>query len=195
MQNYQWNLHLKSSQVNRSLIIEYEHIFKAIDTNKDAVIEKTELKTVMHSMGYRDMSEDDITKMISEIDLNEDKKVSFNEFLQMMKNFKKIGKEDNLTKVQMRGGSIFRVGEQTNSYSTFSEEERSCFVRVINSVLSQDVDCKKFLPINPDSMDIFATLVNGIILCKLINVAQPGTIDERVINKKENMNVFLIAVY
>jgi hypothetical protein len=169
-------------------------MFKAIDINKDGVIEKSELKTVMHSMGYRDMSDNDVTKLISEIDLNDDKQVSFSEFLQMMKNFKKTGKLDNFTKMDTKGGSVFRVGETQSSFSTFSEEERSCFVRVINSVLSKDPDCQKFLPINPDSMDIFASLVNGIILCKLINIAQPGTIDERVINKKENMNVFLIAV-
>ena len=39
-------------------------------------------------------------------------------------------------------------------------------------------------------MDVFAALKNGIILCKLLNIAVPGTIDERVINKKDNMNIF-----
>jgi hypothetical protein len=180
-----------------AIYLEYENIFKAIDINKDGVIEKAELKTVMHSIGYRDMSDDDVTKLIAEVDLNSDKQVSFSEFLAMMKTFKKTGKETNFTKLAGKGGNMFRVGEneKSTSFSTFSEEERSCFVRVINSVLANDNDCKRFLPINPDSMDIFASLVNGIILCKLINVAQPGTIDERVINKKENMNVFLIAVY
>lgn len=42
-------------------------------------------------------------------------------------------------------------------------------------------------------MDVFSTLKNGIILCKLINKAQAGTIDERVLNLKDNMNVFQMA--
>jgi plastin-1 len=59
-------------------------------------------------------------------------------------------------------------------------------------VLKNDENCKKYLPIDPDTNDVFKILVDGIILCKLINNAVPGTIDERVINKKENLNIFQI---
>ena len=46
------------------------------------------------------------------------------------------------------------------------------------------------LPINPDSDDLFSAVDNGIILCKLVNIVQPGTVDERVLNKKKTMSVF-----
>ena len=39
----------------------------------------------MHSLGYREMSDDDIIKMVSEIDLNQDQSVEFSEYLTMMK--------------------------------------------------------------------------------------------------------------
>lgn len=143
------------------------------------------------------MQENDVAKLIAEIDLNDNKAVEWNEFLIMMKTFIKTGKENTFTKIVSKSGvNFFRTGDNnSSSFSTFSEEERSAFTRVINTVLSNDEVCKKYLPINPDSMDLFPTLKNGILLCKLINKAVSGTIDERVINTKENMNVFLIAVW
>jgi plastin-1 len=48
---------------------------------------------------------------------------------------------------------------------------------------------KKILPINPENMDLFSSLKDGIILCKLINLVEQK-IDERVINIKDNLNVF-----
>ena len=145
-------------------------------------------------MGYRNTSEEDINKMMSELDLNHNNTIEFVEFVKMMKNFV-LNEGQNVTQMTNKlGANVFKVGSQTSSFSTFSEEERSAFVRVINTVLKNDADCAKYLPINPDSMDVFAVMKDGIILCKLINVANPGTIDERTINKKENMNIFLITV-
>lgn len=46
------------------------------------------------------------------------------------------------------------------------------------------------LPIDPDSNDLFSAVDNGIIFCKLVNIVQPGTVDERVLNKKKTMSVF-----
>jgi plastin-1 len=174
---------------------EYETVFKSLDINKDGSISHEEITKAMHHLGFRNMSDGDVEKMIAEVDLNNNKEVEFEEFLLMMKKFNETGKETNFTKiVNKAGANMFKIGDtQSSAFSTFSEEERSAYVRVINSVLADDEICKKYLPIDPMTMDIFAALKNGIILCKLINRAQPGTIDERVINIKENMNVFLIA--
>jgi len=169
-------------------------IFKQLDKNKDGKIDKVELLDLMHGLGYRTMKESDVEALIAEIDLNDNKQIEFSEYLKMMKSFVKEGKETTFTKLTTKKGStLFRVGDFSSSFSSFSEEERSAFVRVINTVLKDDSVCQKYLPINPDTMDIFTILKNGIILCKLINKAFAGTIDERVINIKENMNIFLMA--
>lgn len=42
----------------------------------------------MHNLGYRSMVEEDLTKILAEIDLNKDQKVSFKEYLMMMKKVK-----------------------------------------------------------------------------------------------------------
>ncbi len=56
--------------------------------------------------------------------------------------------------------------------------------------ICDDEVCKKYLPIDPETNDIFDRLKNGVILCKLMNVIQEGTIDDRVINTKDNMNIY-----
>ena len=81
-------------------------------------------------------------------------------------------------------------GDSGFQYQTFSEEERTAYVKVINSSLADDPVCKKYLPIDPATNEIFDRIKDGVLLCKLINKAQEGTIDERVINTKEKMNVF-----
>jgi len=69
---------------------------------------------------------------------------------------------------------------------SYSEEELEAFTDYINSVLQDDSQLANIMPI-PRS-GLFDAVKNGILLCKLINVAIPGTIDERVINIKENNN-------
>ena len=172
---------------------ELETVFKGIDKDKDGYIDNKELLETFHCLGYRDMKDNDVNAIIKEVDLNHNNKLEYQEFILMMKKFKKLGIKEKFTRmVNKSGKNIFKV-EGTGSYSTFSEEEKVAFSKVVNQVLSKDVDCSKLLPIDPETMDLFPILKNGIILCKLVNAAVPGTIDERVINKKENMNIFLMT--
>ena len=91
-----------------------------------------------------------------------------------------------------KGKALYRVskGDSGFQYQTFSEEERAAYAKVINAELADDPVCKRYLPIDPTSNDMFDKIKDGVLLCKLINKAQEGTIDERVINTKENMNIF-----
>ncbi|MGH0146106.1 UNVERIFIED_CONTAM: hypothetical protein FKN15_045087 [Acipenser sinensis] len=65
------------------------------------------------------------------------------------------------------------------------EEEQVAFVNWINKALKDDPDCKHLLPMDPNDESVFKSVGDGIILCKLINLSQAETIDERVINKKK----------
>jgi len=49
---------------------------------------------------------------------------------------------------------------------------------------------KRHLPLDSSSMDLFTKSHDGLIMCKLINLAQFDAIDERAINIKENLNVY-----
>uniref|UniRef100_A0A2K5R5C6 Calponin-homology (CH) domain-containing protein n=1 Tax=Cebus imitator TaxID=2715852 RepID=A0A2K5R5C6_CEBIM len=62
-----------------------------------------------------------------------------------------------------------------------------------------DPDCKHLIPMNPNDDSLFKSLADDILLCKMINLSEPDTIDERAINKKkltpftisENLNLAL----
>jgi plastin-1 len=81
-----------------------------------------------------------------------------------------------------------KKGETTHS---FSEEETEAFADYINSVLKNDRDIGSRLPINPKDMSLFASVKDGLLLCKLINDAIADTVDERVLNKG-NLNTYQI---
>ena len=42
---------------------------------------------------------------------------------------------------------------------------------------------KKYLPIDPDSEEIFDKIKDGIILCRLVNIIKEGIIDEKILIK------------
>ena len=117
--------------------------------------------------------------------------MSFEEFLNVMKKLYNKGEVQLDSFVNKAGKAMFRVSKGDDmQVQTFSQEERAAYSRVINSYLGNHPICKKYLPINPDSNEVFERIKDGVLLCYLINEAQEGTIDERVINKKDNMNVF-----
>ncbi|THU60338.1 hypothetical protein C4D60_Mb07t11600 [Musa balbisiana] len=63
-----------------------------------------------------------------------------------------------------------------------------CCSAHINGYLGDDPFLKNYLPLDPASDDLFNLAKDGVLLCKLINVAVPGTIDERAINTKRVLN-------
>ncbi|GAM22511.1 hypothetical protein SAMD00019534_056860 [Acytostelium subglobosum LB1] len=71
---------------------------------------------------------------------------------------------------------------------SFSEEEKVSFAEHMNSVLGGDAVADARLPIDPNTMDLFTRVQDGVLLCKLINASVPDTIDERALNTKVGMN-------
>jgi len=81
-------------------------------------------------------------------------------------------------------------GATLTSQHTFSEEEKVAFSTHINQCLGADPVLARHLPIDASSMELFSKCGDGLILCKLINLAVNDTIDDRAINKKDSMNVY-----
>ncbi|XP_034034603.1 plastin-3 [Thalassophryne amazonica] len=145
-----------------------------------------------------------VREMIRELDCDHDGKLSFPEFLQIFqdlkcsqiaKTFRKaINKKEGILAI---GGTSEQSSEGTQH--SYSEEERFAFVNWINTALENDPDCKHILPMDPHNEDLFKGLGDGIVLCKMVNLSVPDTIDERTINKKkltpfttqENLNLAL----
>jgi hypothetical protein len=75
---------------------------------------------------------------------------------------------------------------------TYTDEEKFAFADWINDALRKDPDLKHLLPLNVHDDSLFKSVHDGILMCKLINDAVPGTVDERAINKTK-LNAFRIG--
>ncbi|KAI9176309.1 hypothetical protein LWI28_001090 [Acer negundo] len=87
-----------------------------------------------------------------------------------------------------KNSSAFLKAATTTLLHTISESEKASYAAHINNYLAEDEFLKKYLPVDPSSNDLFELAKDGVLLCKLINVAVPGTIDERAINTKRVLN-------
>uniref|UniRef100_A0A6I8N5Y0 Plastin 1 n=1 Tax=Ornithorhynchus anatinus TaxID=9258 RepID=A0A6I8N5Y0_ORNAN len=145
-----------------------------------------------------------VEKILTFADNNKDGKINFEEFVSVMqelkskeicKSFRKsINKKEGITAI---GGTSAISSEGTQH--SYSEEEKVAFVHWINKALEEDPDCKHIIPMDANDASLFRSLADGILLCKMINLSEPDTIDERAINKKkltpftisENLNLAL----
>ncbi|KAF5726488.1 fimbrin-like protein 2 [Tripterygium wilfordii] len=87
-----------------------------------------------------------------------------------------------------KNSSSFLKATTTTVLHAINESEKASYVAHINSFLAEDPFLKKYLPIDPSTNALFDLVKDGVLLCKLINVAVPGTIDERAINTKQTLN-------
>ncbi|CAO2177182.1 unnamed protein product [Urochloa humidicola] len=86
--------------------------------------------------------------------------------------------------------AAFLTAATTTLLHTISESEKASYVGHINAYLAEDPFLKTALPIDPATDHIFHVTKDGVLLCKLINLAVPGTIDERAINTKRVLNLW-----
>ncbi|GAB2279838.1 fimbrin, variant 3 [Dionaea muscipula] len=129
--------------------------------------------------------EEDIRATLDELTSDPSNEIDFESFLKLYLNFQaraaaKHGSSKN--------SSAFLKASTTTLLHTVGESEHACYVAHINSYLGDDPFLSQFLPLNPATNDLFDLAKDGVLLCKLINVAVPGTIDERAINTKKQLN-------
>lgn len=90
-----------------------------------------------------------------------------------------VSKRENL---QHLGG----MSEASSEGTTHSvrQEEQAAFSNWINIKLANDPDLKHLLPLHENGDNLYESIKDGILLCKIINFSCADTIDERAINKK-----------
>lgn len=132
------------------------------------------------------LTEQERVSFLQESYQNLDDDVDFELFLMVYLNFQahataKLGSGT-------KHASAFLKSPTSALLHTISASEKSSYVAHINNYLAGDEFLKKNIPIDPSSNDLFEIAKDGVLLCKLINVAVPGTIDERAINTKTLLN-------
>ncbi|XP_030630401.1 plastin-1 [Chanos chanos] len=123
-------------------------------------------------------------------DTNKDEKLSFEEFVVIYQELKSKEVRETFRKAIARRDGIRSFGGMSEISSegtqhSYADEEKVAFVNWINKALANDPDCKHFIPLDPENDSLFKSVKDGILLCKMINLSQPDTIDERVINTKK----------
>ncbi len=141
--------------------------------------------------------------LINEVDIDGNQTIEFNEFLTLMLRIRSgKTKKNGIARIVKKTASQYQVKSSTsgNEHTShaFSENEKRAFSEHINYCLGRDPQLLAMgnVPIDPESMELFSSVRDGLLLCKLINAAVPDTIDERAINlpKKKNkgLNIYEI---
>jgi len=170
------------SKIPEKELAEYKTVFNSFDHDHSGSIELKELSAALKELKlYK--SEEDTKKLIAELDKNMDGSVDLGEFLDVCVAIKagKGGKYE-FAKVYSKQKEMIQVAGAVGVHS-FSEEEMSAFAEHMNQCLSKDPDLKHLLPIETKGTDLCRKVYDGLLLSKFINIAIPGTIDERALNK------------
>ncbi|CAI9090126.1 OLC1v1024822C1 [Oldenlandia corymbosa var. corymbosa] len=135
------------------------------------------------------LAEDAIRTILTESNSELSQEIEFESFLRAYLNLqaRATTKMGGSKKVLKTNASFLKAATTTLRH-TISESEKYSYVSHINSFLGEDRFLKEFLPIDPATNALFDLVKGGVLLCKLINVAVPGTIDERAINTKKVLN-------
>ncbi|RXN23766.1 plastin-3 [Labeo rohita] len=196
-----------AGKISKDELEELREAFGKVDLNGNGFICDYELHDLFKEAnlplpGYK--VREIIQKLMEEGDKDKDNKISFDEFVSIFQELKSSDIAKSFRKAINRKEGILAIGgtselSSAGTQHSFSEEERFAFVNWINTALEKDPDCKHVLPMNPNKDDLFKAVGDGIVLCKMINLSVPDTIDERTINKKkltpftiqENLNLAL----
>uniref|UniRef100_UPI00398E699F plastin-2 n=1 Tax=Pristiophorus japonicus TaxID=55135 RepID=UPI00398E699F len=195
----------ETPQISNEELAELQDAFSKIDIDKSGYIDNNELQNLFKEAnlplpGYKVR---EIRESLMASGSQKDK-ISFEDFIELFYGLKSSDVAKTFRKQLLKKEGICAVhGTEKSSEGTqhsYSEEERFAFVNWINKALEKDPDCQQLIPMDANSdTELFASVGNGIILCKMINLSVPDTIDERTINKKkltpftiqENLNLAL----
>lgn len=170
---------------------EIRESFEQCDLDKSGHITASEIGNVMKALG-EDIPGYKLREIIKEVDADQNGTLEFNEFLEIYKkNSKKFSAGSEFKKLLKKKEQIATSGGTSESSAegtkhSYSDAERVAFADWMNTALQDDKEAKAYLPFDPATQDIFTKIQDGIILCKMINLSVPDTVDERAINKPKS---------
>lgn len=178
--------------ISREDLEDLREAFNKIDIDNSGYVSDFELQDLFKeaSLSLPGFKVREIMERFIAGDTNKDEKISFDEFVGIYQEMKSKEVRETFRKMVSRKDGIFSFGGTSGISSegtqhSYSDEEKVAFVNWINKSLAKDSDCKHLVPMDPESDILFKSVKDGILLCKMINLSQPDTIDERVINTKK----------
>ncbi|KAI3969396.1 hypothetical protein MKX01_019957 [Papaver californicum] len=133
---------------------------------------------------------EEIAEILGESNADKNQEIDFETFLRAYLNLqaRATARRNERGDPRIGRSTTFLKSSSTTLLHTISETERASYVAHINNYLRDDKFLKNYLPLDPSNNSLFDLVKDGVLLCKLINVAVPGTVDERAINTKRNLN-------
>uniref|UniRef100_A0A3Q3W9F2 Plastin-3 n=1 Tax=Mola mola TaxID=94237 RepID=A0A3Q3W9F2_MOLML len=194
---------IMSSHLSAEELEEIREGFQKVDVDGNGYICASELSNLFQEVGCP-VAGYKVRELLQTLDKDKDSHISFEEFTAIFQDLRDDKVAEGFRKALNKKEGIVAIGGTSEISSegtqhSISEQERFAFANYINSSLEKDPDCKHVLPIDPNTGALFKAVADGIVLCKLINLSVPDTIDERTINKKkltafttqENLNLAL----
>ncbi|KAI2647988.1 Plastin-2 [Labeo rohita] len=175
-----------TSHIPTEELEELREAFSKVDVDGNGHISTDELNKLFKEAnlplpGYR--VREIIQELSRTMDLNQDGKITFDEFAKVVHDLKSSEVAKTFRKaINKKEGicSVAGTSEQSGTQHSYS-------------ALEKDADCQHVLPMDPSTNDLFTAVGDGIVLCKMINLSVADTIDERTINKKK-LTPFTIQV-
>jgi len=193
--------HLKrsdSARLNKEQLEELNAAFKSVDLDGNGYVSVAELQEALAVVGLK-IPGHEVRELIRKHDTSvRDGRLDMNEFRQLyaeLKEDRDMGMKlpslvKKATGVKNLGGLSETSADGTTH--TVRMEEQVAFSNWINRNFADHADCKKYLPLNPESNDLYEKCNDGVLYCYLVNLSQPGTIDERAINKASKLSIYQI---
>ncbi|KRX28188.1 Plastin-2 [Trichinella nelsoni] len=176
-------------------LTELSNSFETIDINGDGAIQLSELQRAFEAVGLK-LPSYQVRDLIREHfpNYSTDASLSVIEFAQLFAKLKEAADPKFKKRIQKAEnvhvlGGLSEASQEQGIYHSVRIEEQVAFSDWINSNLSSDRDLIHLLPLTKSGDDLYQKMVDGLIICKLINLAVPETIDERAINRK-NLNTY-----
>jgi len=169
-----------AGKFNEKEMAEYKAVFASMDKDSSGKIDLKELTQCLKELKmYK--NEEETKRLLAEVDTDKTGTIEFNEFLDIVLQIKQ-GKGGGFAAVYSKQKELIQVQGHSGMHS-FSEEEMSAFAEHMNQSLKDDKDLKHLLPVETKGTDLCRKVYDGLLLSKFINIAVPGTIDERALNR------------
>ncbi|KAG5847349.1 plastin-1 [Anguilla anguilla] len=181
-----------TTQISREDLEDLREAFNKIDIDNSGYVSDFELQELFREASFSlpGFKVREIVEKFIAGDTNKDERISFEEFVSIYQELKSKEVRESFRKSITRRDGIRSFGGTSGISSegtqhSYSDEEKVAFVNWINKALADDPDCKHLVPMDPENESLFKSVRDGILLCKMINLSEPDTIDERVINTKK----------
>ena len=173
---------------------EYESLFKVVCDYKAGKVEKQALKEKLFELRFRKLSDEDLDRILEETEFMKDGAISIFNCIIFLKKIIDAGTKEKFQRIVKREGmGLFRVVDyesKKRKKRQYSDKEKNRYAKLINKALKDDPDCGGRIPIDPETDDLYDKVKDGVILAKLVNLCEPGTVNEDEIKKNEDMNIF-----